>query len=199
MRGSTSATATPSHGSISAGVGRSKSPCPDHPGSPDFQQAYAAALTGSTATPAIGTNRVRVGTIGALVIAWFNSPAFLTLAPSTRRTYRLILEAFTQEHGDKPLALLTRKHIEAMLAKKVTTPAAANHWLRLIKTLLRFAVKQDLRADDPSVNVDFIKRKTSGFHSWRDDEITQFEARWPVGGKPRLALALLTLQRTAKV
>jgi site-specific recombinase XerD len=172
--------------------GQKQIPLPGIPGSAEFNAAYEMALSGSRPATPIGLKRIRAGSIGALVIAWFNSPDFLTLSPSTQRTYRGILEPFTRDHGDKPLALLTRKHIEAMLAKRVKTPAAANHWLRLVKTLLRFAVKQELRADDPSIGIDFIRRKASGFHSWDDCEIAQFEAHWPVGSKPRLALALLT-------
>jgi integrase len=181
--------------------GHKQIPLPGLPGSVEFNQAYEMALSGSQPATPIGVKRIRVGSLGALVIAWFNSTDFLTLSASTQRTYRGILEPFTEEHGDKPLALLTRKHIEAMLAKRVATPAAANHWLRLIKTLLRFAVKQELRADDPSTGVEFIKRKAAGFHTWREDEIAQFEARHPIGSKARLAFALLlfTAQRRSDV
>src|SRR5262249_2861774 len=40
-----------------------------------------------------------------------------------------------------------------------------------------------------------------GFHTWSEEEITQFEANHPIGTKPRLALALLlyTAQRRSDV
>jgi integrase len=176
-------------------------PLPGMPGSVDFEQAYAAAMANEQAPSTIGTKRIRAGTIDALVIAYFNSPGFLALAPLTRSTYRGILEAFTKEHGNKPLALLTRKHLQAMLARKVGRPAAANHWLRLVKTLLRFAVREQLRADDPARDIDYIARKAAGFHTWTEDEISLFEAHHPIGGKARLALALLlyTAQRRSDV
>jgi integrase len=43
--------------------------------------------------------------------------------------------------------------------------------------------------------------KSEGFHSWTDDEITQFENRHPVGSRARLAFALLlyTGQRRSDV
>ena len=91
-------------------------PLPGLPGSPEFEQAYAAAMAGGPLPSMVGTKRVRVGSIDALVIAYFNSPTFLALSSSTQSTYRGILEAFTRDHGAKPLALLTRKHLEAMLA-----------------------------------------------------------------------------------
>jgi hypothetical protein len=48
------------------------------------------------------------------------------------------------------VALLTRQHINAMLAQKVTTPAAANHWLRLVKVLMQLAVEEGYRPDNPA-------------------------------------------------
>jgi integrase len=164
-------------------------PLPGLPGSPEFEQAYQAAM--AERPLAIGAKRIRVGSLGALVIAYFNSPKFLTLAPATRSTYRGILEAFSKEHGEKPLALLTRQHINAMLARKVETPAAANHWLRLVKTLMHYAVTEGMRADDPSTGVEFLEHHTRGFHTWTEDEIATYRERHALGTKARLALELL--------
>src|SRR5262245_13767148 len=61
-------------------------PLPGLPGSPEFNAAYEQALAGSTAASAVGTNRVRVGIIGALAHAWLISQEFLTVKPSTRWT-----------------------------------------------------------------------------------------------------------------
>jgi integrase len=180
--------------------GSKQMPLPGLPGSPQFEEAYAAALAGAP-TPAPIGRRVRMGSIDALIIAYFNSPSFLALAPATQSTYRGILEAFAHEHGAKPYGMLTSEHLEAMLARKMRTPAAANHWLRLIKTLTRFAVRQELRADDPARDIDYIRRKATGFHTWSEGEIAAFEAHHPIGSKARLALALLlyTAQRRSDV
>ena len=175
---------------------------PGLPGSPEFEQAYAAAMAGGPLPSTVGIKRIRAGSIDALVIAYLNSPGFLAIpSPATRTTYRGILEAFTREHGSKPLAALSRKHIEAMLAAKIAKPAAANHWLRLMKQLMRFAVREQLRGDDPARDVEYIKRRAAGFHTWTEDEIAQFEAHHPIGTKPRLALALMlyTAQRRSDV
>jgi integrase len=174
---------------------------PGMPGSIEFEQAYAAAMANEPLPSTIGAKRIRTGSIDALVIAYFNSPMFLGLASATQATYRGILEAFTREHGAKPLALLTRKHLEAMLARKMRTPAAANHWLRLLKSLTRFAVREQLRADDPARDIGYIKRRSAGFATWTEDEIAQFESCHPIGSKARLALALMlyTAQRRSDV
>jgi integrase len=178
-------------------------PLPGLPGSAEFNKAYADALAGQSAPAiAIGADRTKPGTIDALAVSYFKSAAFLALAPLTQSTYRTIIEAFRKEHGSKPVALLTRQHIEAMLARKVATPAAANHWLRLMKVLLRFAKSEGMRKDNPAADVAFIKRRsTGGFHTWTEGEIKQFEARHPIGTKARLALGLLlyTAQRRSDV
>ena len=88
-----------------------------------------------------------------------------------------------------------------MLAAKVKTPAAANHWLRLLKMLMQLAVEDKWRPDNPTTGIKRVKNKTDGFHTWSEEEIEQFEARHPVGSKARLALALLlhTAQRRSDV
>jgi integrase len=180
--------------------GSKQSPLPGAPGSEQFMAAYEAARAGQAAP--IGAKRVRAGSIGALALAYFHSSGFLALQPSTKKVYRNVIEAFTKEHGDKPLAPLTTAHIKAMLARKVGTPAAANHWLRLMKTLMRFAVEEGLRADDPTAAIRPVEARSSGgFHTWTEEEIAQFEATHAIGSMARLALGLLlyTAQRRSDV
>ena len=182
--------------------GFKRMPLPGLPGSTEFMQAYEAALAGQALPrPMIGASRTKPGSIAALIVSYFCAPQFLALAPATQQTYRLILEKFRSEHGDKPVALLTRQHINAMLANKVTTPAAANHWLRMVKSLMVFAVEEGWRGDNPTVGIRRIKNRSAGFHTWDETEIEIFEKQHPVGSKARLALALLlyTAQRRSDV
>jgi integrase len=135
------------------------------------------------------------------VIGYFSSTAFRSLSSATQATYRGILEGFRSEHGDKRIALLERKHIERLVAKKAETPSAANNLLRMLRTLMQFAVADGMRPDDPTVGVRGVKIRTGGFHSWSEDEIAAFEARHPIGTRARLAFALLlfTAQRRSDV
>src|SRR5262245_14833721 len=71
-------------------------PLPGLPGSPTFEEAYQAALAWGKPLPStVGAKRIRVGSIDALVLAYFASPAFIALKPSTQQIYRGIIEAFT--------------------------------------------------------------------------------------------------------
>ena len=164
--------------------------------------AYQASLAGQALPrPTIGASRTKEGSIAAVIVAYFCSPQFLALAPGTQQTYRLILEKFRNNHGDKPVVLLTKQHINAMLAQRVDTPAAANHWLRLVRALMAFAVQERFRKDDPTAGIKRIKNRTAGFHTWSESEIATFEARHQIGSMARLALALLlyTAQRRSDI
>jgi integrase len=176
-------------------------PLPALPGSVEFMEAYQAALAMRLPRPMIGASRTKVGSISALIVTYLSSPEFLARPKATQTTYRNILERFRREHGDKPVALLTRQHINAILAQKVATPAAANHWLRLVKVLMQLAVDEGYRPDNPTTGIKRIKNKTDGFHTWTEEEIAQFEAYHPIGSKARLALGLLlyTAQRRSDV
>jgi integrase len=176
-------------------------PLPGLPGSAEFMASYQLALADQLLPAPIGINRSKAGSIGALIAAYYSSVQFQSLAEGTQQTYRLILERFRREHGDKPVTLLTRQHVKAMLAAKVKRPAAGNHWLRLMKMLMAFAVEEGWRKDDPSIGVERIKTRSDGFHTWSEAEIATFEAHHPMGSKARLAFALLlyTAQRRSDV
>jgi integrase len=101
--------------------------------------------------------------------------------------------------GHRAVKEMTRAHVRQLIAKHADTPGAANSLLQKIKVLLHFAIDNDWRKDDPTIR---IKKFAKGeFHTWTEEEIAQFEARWPIGSTPRLAFALLlyTGQRRSDV
>jgi integrase len=162
--------------------------------------AYERAKAGQERIE-IGADRSVPGTIAALVVAYFNSAAFHSLAPESQRTRRNILERFRVEHGDKRVALLQREHIERMLAAKIATPVAALNWLVTLRVLMTFAVQNGVRKDDPTAGVKRPKIKSDGYATWDEQHIAAFEAKHPIGTRARLALALLlfTAQRRGDV
>jgi len=161
------------------------------PGTEAFEIELRSWIGGLAQRPEVGIDRTRPGSVAALVVSYYRSAEFLTLTDSTKATYKGIIERFREEHGDKPIALLKREHIRGIIAKRANTPAAANNLLRMLRILMRFAVNENLRADDPTIGVRSIRHHTDGFHSWSEDEIAAFEAFHPPGTRARLALALL--------
>jgi integrase len=183
--------------------GRKRAPLPGLPGSAEFMEAYAAALAGETAPLIeIGAARCKPGSVEAAVAAYFGSMAFGNLAPDTQRQRRRILEHFREDYGELSFGKLQRKHIEVMLAKKIMAPHATRNFLKALRGLMTAAIPAGLREDDPTLGIRNVKvRATDGFRDWTEDEITQFEARHPIGTRPRLALGLLlyTAQRRGDV
>ena len=161
-------------------------------GSALFYAEYEACLKGIESPPMeIGRQRTKAGTISALVVAYYRSPEFRGLSFSTQATYRNIIERFREAHGDKRVAAIQRQHIKAIIGAKAETPAAANNLLRMIRMLMIFAVDIGMRSDDPTFRLKGVRHQSEGFHTWTEEEIAAFEARHPIGSKPRLALALM--------
>ena len=71
----------------------------------------------------------------------------------------------------------------------------------MIRILMRFAIEEGWRKDDPTLGVKPLRIKSDGFHCWTDEEIETFERRWPIGTPQRLAFALLlySFQRRSDV
>jgi len=155
------------------------------------------------ATPAltIGANQTKPGTIDALVVAYFASSQFLSLSPSTRATYRGIIERFRKENGQRRIAHLQRDKLREMLGNRVKTPAAANNWLRMVRMLMRFAIELGMRNDDPTLGIRTIKVRSEGFQVWTPEHVEKYRARHAIGTKARLAFELLlnTAQRRSDV
>jgi integrase len=70
-------------------------------------------------------------------------------------------------------------------------PGAANNLRKTLRQLMKHAIDLGWREDNPTRDVCKIKVQSSGHHSWIEAEIAHFEARWPIGSRERLALALL--------
>jgi len=179
-------------------AGFKKVPLPGLPWSPEFMAAYEQALAGQPAL--IGVERTIPGTLRALAVSYFASPAFRTTRPSTQYTYRNVIDRLCAEHGDKRVVLLRREHIIRLLAAR--TPGAANALRRSLRALMQHAVEIGMRTDNPTADVRKVPTaKGEGYHSWTEGEIEQFERHHPVGSRARLAFALLlyTGQRRSDV
>lgn len=173
---------------------------PGLPGSAAFMEAYATALDGAPKVE-IGASRTKPGTVNAAIAAFYKSHTFTKNKPITRATDRNILERLRAAHGDKRIATMERRHVLTMLAEKADRPAAQRNLLRVFRVLLGFAVEEGLRPDNPALGIKLKSAPTTGYHSWSEDELRQYEARHLIGTKARLALALLlyTAQRRADV
>jgi integrase len=173
--------------------GYPSAPLPGKPGSPEFMQAYHAALAQCRVEPERRT--LKLGTVSAVVAAYYVSQDFAAFAPGTRAMRRAILERFRTQHGDKSLAQMQRRHVLQILA--TLKPFASRNWLKTLRGLMAFAVAAEIIRDDPTAGIKPVRAREGRIHTWTEDEIAQFEAFYPIGTRPRLAMALLlyTAQR----
>jgi len=181
-------------------------PLPGLPGSKEFREAYEAALAdvpppSARAVNPIGLSRSKPGTMARLIADYYGSATFKGLEDITKSTYRNEIEKIRRDHGHRMVADIRREHIKKLFADKADKPGAANKFLRHMRTLMRFAVDENWRPDDPTLNIKKMKIKGGGFRAWTDADIETFEAKWPIGSRERLALALLlyTAQRRSDV
>jgi integrase len=171
---------------------------PGIPGSTRFMEAYQAALNAAP-TP-VGTSlRSKPGSVSAVIAEYYGGQAFRSLTGGTPASRRAVLERFRSRHGHLPLASLPKEFVVALI--DTMTPHEAKNWLTAFKHVVKWALDRKLMKNDPTVGVQVRRPKTDGFATWNEQEIAQFEAHWPIGSKPRLALALglYTAQRRADV
>ncbi len=178
---------------------------PGLPWSPEFMATYENAEAGKRLE--IGSRRVKPGTMRALAVSYFNSAGpipnsdclgFRSMKPSTQDVYRNIINHFCEDtgkngskYGDISAVAMQREHVLMLMAAKAEKPDSANGLRKVLRAMMAHAVAIGMRSNDPTQGVKAIKPKSkTGFHRWNEAEIAQFEARHPIGTKPRLALAL---------
>jgi integrase len=159
-------------------------------GSDEFMAAYGEALANSPRVEVAAT-RTRAGSISAMIVGYLGSADFHNLASSSKRQYQRILEGLRRDYGDLSIATLARKHLVRMLDAKAETPIGARDFLRCLRLLIRYAISTGVIESDPTAGVRVKLPKSTGYRTWTEEDIATFEAAYPIGSKPRLALALL--------
>jgi integrase len=160
---------------------------PGTPGSPQFMAAYESALADERLP--IG-RRHKNGTVGDLVASFYRSASFENLKPGSRRVYRLILDKFAEKDGHRLVQDMPRRVaigiIEEIGASK---PGMANLTASVMRRLFAYAVKKELRPDNPFAGIETYELGTH--HTWTEAQIATYEAIWPIGTRERLAFDLL--------
>jgi integrase len=177
--------------------GNKRGPLPGDVGSDEFMAAYQAYLSEERPAP---ISVKAEGSFGRLITDYYGSRAFLNLKPSSRQIYRYVLEPLAKAHGHRAVALLTHKAAGKIIQDiGETKPGMANLTKSVLQKLMKYAVKEKWRGDNPIIGIETFKRGTH--HTWTEGELQTFEKRWPVGTRERLAYALLlhTGQRVGDV
>lgn len=107
------------------------------------------------------------GSIAALVELYRANPEFAALEMSTRINQSRYLDLIVQEVGERSVRGIRPVHIYTMRDRMAETPGKANAWLSVMRSLLAYGTRLDMRADNPASG---IKRLELGEHEpWPAD------------------------------
>ena len=158
--------------------------------SEEFMAAYHAAIADAHNRQRQAKSAQR-GSFRHLCQLYYAGNAFKSLDASTQSWIRHHLDRICEKHADKPVTMMSSRHVRKLRDELEATPAAANKRLKALKALFAWATEEEEANHDPTVGVKKIKYATNGHHTWTAAEIEQYKQRHPLGTKPRLALDLL--------
>lgn len=170
-------------------------------GTKDFEREYAACLEAEPIT--IGTDRIRPGSVSDVIARYYADNAFLDLRPATQKVYRGVLERFRATFGNDAIRRFDADRISKLMTTMRHKPHAAARLRKLLAQLFVIARRAKIvpYGFDPVKDTKPPKAEGEGYHRWSEDELATFEAKHPLGTKPRLAFALLlySAQRSGDV
>jgi integrase len=119
--------------------------------------------------------------------------AWTDLSLASLRQRENIFEHVLEAAGRQPFAKITTASIMAGRDRRAkTTPAQARKFLDTMRGLFRWAVRAKLLKVDPTAGVANPSAPNSdGFTPWSIEDITAYEARWPIGTRQRVWLDVL--------
>jgi integrase len=170
---------------------------PGEVGSAEFMTAYAAYLAEK---PSAAKKPLLADSLAKLIVEYYGSRPFLDLKPSSRQLYRYALDPLSREHGHRSVSEMTPEGIERVINRiGAKRPGMGNLTRAVVRSLMKYAVKANWRKDNPAIGIKPFRQ--GEHHTWNDAELKQFEAKWRLGTRQRLAYALLlyTGQRVGDV
>ena len=137
------------------------------------------------------------GSLAWLVDQWMSSSAWAATAALTQKQRRCILARVVKGNGSYAVRDLDREWVEGVrdLVAETGATAMANSVVKILRCLFKWATPKHT-ATNPTRDVELIKikrdeREEEGFHTWTEEELAAFEARYPLGTRERLAYAVL--------
>jgi integrase len=160
-------------------------------GTSEFTAQYDAAVRGERpqAQPFAG----KVGSLSWLIERYKESPAWKTLSLATRRQRENIFKQIVGSDGGKqPFTAVTSAGLAAARDRRGDTPAQARHLIDTMRGLFKWAKGAGHVISNPAAEVEYpAKPKSQGFPVWTEDDLARYEARWALGTKERVWLAVL--------
>src|SRR5262249_40589399 len=156
-----------------------------------FMTAYKAALSGNAEAESEKS-------FESLCQRYYKSAYFQGLEEYTQRRKRTVLDEICNmvdesgpRYGAAPYTSMKKVHVRKLRDMKADTPEAANFRLKQISALFTWAIKNDLATFNPAEKSEKLRGGSDGYYTWTEQDVETFEAYWPVGSKPRLAMSVM--------
>lgn len=162
-------------------------------GTKEFKNEYDNAIVSGLPSTDDKKQAVKKGSLRWLIKEFMASGDWTKLAKETRKQLSYQLKHVDEKSGNSTYAAVTRAHIIEGRDRRQAKPSDANKFVKAMRKLYKFAVAKTYMKRNPTEGVEFLKlpNKEVGFHTWTEDEATQYEACWKVGTKERLAFDIL--------
>jgi integrase len=160
----------------------------DH-GTPEFDEAYRAALAGRPPAPTVGPSQ---GTVGWLINLYRASGEWTGLEKTTKERRLPFLTAVEGSAGHKPLSTVTPDTITKGRDAR-TAPSQARTFIQTMRAMYKWAMKGKFVTVNPTTGVALSnpalsKKKSKGHIPWSEEDLLAYERRWPVGTRERVWL-----------
>ena len=170
--------------------------------SPQFMDEYKAALDRLSEPKRASDKPQHVGTVGWLSEQYYKSPQFAVIDKRQQRVRQLVTRAMLDEptkEGSKyrfydcPISEFTSDHVRLLRNRRKDAPSVANKRVGELRQMFAWGVEECSTWVKRNVATDVapLKYEKEGFRAWTRENVAKFEAHWPVGSVPRLALALM--------
>lgn len=149
---------------------------------PDFAAEYQRV-----SSPENKRRRVAADTMAALVIDYRKSSEYqLIKSPKTKRNKARYLAMIENEDGHRTVSGCKNPHVRKMRDRYLDKPGKANNWLSTFRSLMKYAVENSWRDDNPAIG---IKPLDTGEHEPWPTEVLR--AALDVAS-PMMRLAIIT-------
>jgi len=170
-------------------------------GTQEFMNEYAAALAGSQIDQPV-KEKTAARSLKWLCERYYESGDYKRLADSTKSVRRKVLDEICLSQvtkpsggkvrrGDLSFANMQRRHVIAIRDEKAEVPHAAKNRTKFLCTLFNWAIEVGHMETNPATKIKPLTKHSDGHHTWTVEECYQFQGRWQIGTRERLAYALM--------
>jgi integrase len=158
-------------------------------GTEEFWSQYHAAVNGERP---LQPGKASAGSLAWLIDRYRETPAWMSLSLATRRQRENIFRQVIESAGRSPYNKITAATIAAGRDRRGKTPFQARHFLDTMRGLFAWAKEAEFVTQDPAAGVSYPRLKSGeGFPVWTEEDVAAYEARWPLGTRQRVWIAVL--------